>query len=483
MTGQPVSRRRRSGGIAAWLPSLLLAFVLALGGIYLVWGEEPLRKMWANLGFGPKSTHLTQGEEPRPHQRTASGKGRRQNRPVVRGVSPQNVDNPTVQTAGELVGTRTEEHSYLPEPRHPHRSRAGINPAVSSRTPGRRDPAQELDSRFELEPVKTFRDSIRTADFNDPEEMLPPEPNVPKRSRIQLESADEDDFNSFSIQQLGQKVVKQDGRDEMSGSTDSAAAKARTRSNSVLRTKASGRQVSDSREPQESDVVVAFDVQHVNQLIEDGKDVEAYEILSDAYFQLPQQRALFQQQLDGAAQRIYFSPQPHVIPAYEIQPNDQLRKIAAKYQMTWQYLSRLNRVDAKKIRPGKKLKVFQGPFNATVDLSDFELVILLDGCYVKRYQVGVGKDNSSPLGVFTVREKLENPKYYGPEGNVIDPDDPANPLGERWIDIGNSFGIHGTINPDSIGKNASAGCIRMRNEDVAEVYDFLSIGSTVQIQR
>jgi lipoprotein-anchoring transpeptidase ErfK/SrfK len=77
---------------------------------------------------------------------------------------------------------------------------------------------------------------------------------------------------------------------------------------------------------------------------------------------------------------------------------------------------------------------------------------------------------------------MVDPTYYGPEG-VIAHDDPKNPLGERWIDIGDSYGIHGTIDPESIGKNESRGCIRMLNSHVEEVYDFLVIGSEVKIQK
>ena len=66
---------------------------------------------------------------------------------------------------------------------------------------------------------------------------------------------------------------------------------------------------------------------------------------------------------------------------------------------------------------------------------------------------------------------------------MISGDDPANPLGERWIDLGESYGIHGTIDPDTIGKAASRGCIRMRAKDVIEVYDFLVKGSEVVIRK
>ncbi|NOX57164.1 MAG: L,D-transpeptidase family protein [Planctomycetes bacterium] len=165
-----------------------------------------------------------------------------------------------------------------------------------------------------------------------------------------------------------------------------------------------------------------------------------------------------------------------------IQPGDQLRKIAKKYKVTWQYLARLNRIDPRRIRAGQKLKVIRGPFSAFIDLSDFQLTVHLHGYYVKSYRVGIGKDGATPTGTFTVLNKVVNPQYTDPDGRVIDADDPANPLGERWIDLGDGYGIHGTIEPDSIGRAVSRGCIRMLNDDVAEVYDFLTVGSEVVIQ-
>jgi lipoprotein-anchoring transpeptidase ErfK/SrfK len=200
------------------------------------------------------------------------------------------------------------------------------------------------------------------------------------------------------------------------------------------------------------------------------------------YWKKPEVREALQKRLDELAAKIFFSTQPHVMEPYVIQPGDQLRTIARKYNVSWEYLARLNKTDPKKIRAGQKLKVVQGPFSAVVSVSQYRLYVHLNGAYVKSYRVGLGKDNSTPLGSFTVKEKLVNPTYYGPEG-VIKADDPKNPLGERWIDIGESYGIHGTIEPESIGKNESRGCIRLLNSDVEELYDFLTVGSQVLIQK
>lgn len=231
------------------------------------------------------------------------------------------------------------------------------------------------------------------------------------------------------------------------------------------------------------DAGIDLDLNAVRGMIQNGEESKAHKVLSNWYWKFPENRELFQEDLEGLAQQIYFSPQPHYEEPYLIQSGDRLSHIAEQYQVSWRFLSKLNQVDPRKIRAGKKLKVFQGPFAASIDLSDFELTIHHNGLYVKKYKIGIGKQNSSPIGEFLVREKLENPTYYGVDGNVVDADDPLNPLGERWIDIGDGFGIHGTTDPKSVGSTHSKGCIRMLNSDVDEVYDLLTLGSSVKIQR
>ncbi|MBS0262940.1 MAG: L,D-transpeptidase family protein [Planctomycetes bacterium] len=220
----------------------------------------------------------------------------------------------------------------------------------------------------------------------------------------------------------------------------------------------------------------------IQELIDDGRYVEAQQELSQWYWQKPEARERILPKLNKLSQALYFAPQPFYYEPYVVKPGDQLRVIGQKYKIPWEYVAKLNHVDAKKIRAGQKLKVVPGPFAVLVNLERFELVVHLDGSYVKRYRVGVGKDGSTPVGTFVVKNKMVDPTYYGPDG-VIAHDDPENPLGERWIDIGDSFGIHGTNEPDSIGKNESKGCVRMLNSEVEEVYDFLIVGSEVKIIR
>ncbi|MFN7803492.1 MAG: L,D-transpeptidase family protein [Planctomycetaceae bacterium] len=237
------------------------------------------------------------------------------------------------------------------------------------------------------------------------------------------------------------------------------------------------RQVANSVPADESADLAAID-----DLIAANDYVEAQRELSRLFFSQPRERGAIQSRLNKLSQSLYFAPQPSFHEPYVVQAGDQLRSIGKKYKLSWEYLAKLNRVAPSRIREGQKLKVMQGPFGVRVSLSRFELVLHLDGSYVKHYKVGVGKDGASPVGTFLVKNKQVDPTYYGPDG-VIRHDDPENPLGEHWIDIGDSFGIHGTNEPDSIGKAESKGCIRMKNEDVAELYDFLVVGSEVKIER
>lgn len=222
--------------------------------------------------------------------------------------------------------------------------------------------------------------------------------------------------------------------------------------------------------------------QEVDEKLAAGELLAAHKLLSKMYWGATRPDAELQTRIDESAKKIFFSSQQHFIEPHVVQSGDQLRKIAGKYHLSWEYLAALNRTDPRRIREGQKLKVLNGPFSAIVNLRDFSLTLHLQGYYVKRYLVGIGKDSSSPIGKFTVLEKIEDPQYTDPDGKVIPGGDPTNPLGKRWLDLGDSYGIHGTIDPDSIGKAESRGCIRLKENDIIEVYNFLVKGSSVEIR-
>ncbi|MDA1017264.1 MAG: L,D-transpeptidase family protein [Planctomycetota bacterium] len=246
-----------------------------------------------------------------------------------------------------------------------------------------------------------------------------------------------------------------------------------------------GQESSATRQPEvRPNSIATVDLVEIDRLIEQEQYLKAHEQLSRVYWNQPTLRPTIQARIDQTAYSIYLAPQPHYLKPYVVKFGDNLTGIAKGYDVPWQYLKNLNRItDPSRIQPGQKLKVIKGPFAALVDLSNFELVIHAHGYYVHRYRVGIGRDGTSPIGTFKVLDKVENPAYFGSDGEVIKADDPRNPVGEYWIDIGNQYGIHGTIDPDSIGKAASRGCIRMSNQDVAEVYSLLGVGSEVRIQK
>lgn len=230
-----------------------------------------------------------------------------------------------------------------------------------------------------------------------------------------------------------------------------------------------------------------IDFTQIDQLIHDGDDVSAHRLLSTLYWKQPENRDELMDRINTLARRIYFQPQPHYMDAREVRFGERLEMIAKEFQVPWQYLGKLNRVDPQKIQAGQKLKVIRGPFSAIVDLSEYQVTVHAHGYYVTRFPCGIGQDGSTPRGTFKVTDKVENPTYFGPDG-VIDADDPSNPLGERWLAISDStgrvqgYGLHGTIDPTSIGKSESRGCIRLHDADIENLYDLLVVGSEVIIR-
>lgn len=222
----------------------------------------------------------------------------------------------------------------------------------------------------------------------------------------------------------------------------------------------------------------------IDRWIEQGDYLRAHELLSQMFWNQPASRESIRSRVSKTAYAIYLAPERHYLKPHVVEVGDSLTSIAKTYDVPWQYLAKLNRIkDPRSIQPRQRLKVIRGPFSAVIDLSDFELVIHAHGYYVHRFPIGIGRDGASPIGKFKVINKVENPTYFGTDGTIIKADDPRNPVGEYWIDLGNGYGIHGTINPDSIGKAMSKGCIRMHNKDVAEVFGLLGINSEVRLQR
>ncbi|HXP86726.1 MAG TPA: L,D-transpeptidase [Bryobacteraceae bacterium] len=117
-----------------------------------------------------------------------------------------------------------------------------------------------------------------------------------------------------------------------------------------------------------------------------------------------------------------------------------------------------------------------------ISIPDRKLV-LFDGDRVEKiYDVAVGKPSTpTPTGEFRIINHIPNPTYYGPAGAIAPGKD--NPVGTRWMGLSvPGYGIHGTNVPSSIGKTASHGCIRMRQQDLEELFDLVNVGVTVELR-
>jgi hypothetical protein len=201
--------------------------------------------------------------------------------------------------------------------------------------------------------------------------------------------------------------------------------------------------------------------------------------------------------LDELNEDVLFSeePLPGTSFLYTIQPGDRLWNLCYKtfpreqsLQVEPGFLLWVNGLsDATRIREGQIIKVPKEELSLFVRKSSRKLWVLLGGVYVKEFDVGIGAKDKTPEGVFEIETKIEKPAWYF-DGKKIPYGRPENPLGTRWMGFKRTrkaagYGIHGTIEPETIGKAASEGCVRMHNADVEELFTWVPRGTKVKIVR
>jgi LysM repeat protein len=167
--------------------------------------------------------------------------------------------------------------------------------------------------------------------------------------------------------------------------------------------------------------------------------------------------------------------------AHEVRPGDTLGRIAAAYHTTVEFLKRANGLKSDLIRPRQQLKIPKGTFSIVVDKSQNQLLLTEDNQFIKSYPVATGQENSTPVGTFKVVTRIPNPVWYK-QGAVVPPESPENILGTRWMGFDKKgYGIHGSVDPETIGQQVTAGCVRMTNSDVEELFDLIPVGTEVTI--
>ena len=132
----------------------------------------------------------------------------------------------------------------------------------------------------------------------------------------------------------------------------------------------------------------------------------------------------------------------------------------------------------------------EAPGTIVIDTGNTTLYYVLGQGRAMRYGVGVGREGFTWSGVQTVSRKAEWPDWHPPAEMIARQPylprfmagGPGNPLGARAMYLGNSvYRIHGTNDPSTIGKFVSSGCIRLTNEDVADLFSRVEVGAKVVV--
>ncbi|MGR9495685.1 L,D-transpeptidase [Rhizobium leguminosarum] len=191
------------------------------------------------------------------------------------------------------------------------------------------------------------------------------------------------------------------------------------------------------------------------------------------------QRPVVRQQQRGLFQRRVLRQAPQAAPQSVSAINPGIPSI--RHPIEPQYLPQMVDYDTQE-KPG----------TIVIDTNNRFLYLVMQGGKARRYGVGVGKPGFEWAGAHKITRKTEWPDWTPPsemisreaaKGHYL----PArmdggaeNPLGARAMYLGSTlYRIHGTNAPWSIGSAVSSGCIRLRNEDVIDLYDRVSVGTRV----
>jgi lipoprotein-anchoring transpeptidase ErfK/SrfK len=130
----------------------------------------------------------------------------------------------------------------------------------------------------------------------------------------------------------------------------------------------------------------------------------------------------------------------------------------------------------------------EAPGTIIIDTPDTYLYLVLGHGQAIRYGIGVGRDGFTWSGVQSITKKSEWPDWTPPPEMIARQPylprymagGPGNPLGARAMYLGGTvYRIHGTNAPGTIGTRVSSGCIRLINEDVADLYSRVNVGTKV----
>ncbi len=169
---------------------------------------------------------------------------------------------------------------------------------------------------------------------------------------------------------------------------------------------------------------------------------------------------------------------------YVIKGGDKIDIIARNAGISNALLTDLNGMPrgSAMLRIGDNLKLPKGKPHIEVRKQDFCCSVYLGDYLVRQYVIAHGKNNNTPEGKTTIKDMQLNP-----ENEARGTNDPRAEMKLRWIGLTpyhdrSGIGFHGTKEPNSIPGQTSKGCIRMKDRDVVELYDFVRIGNEIEIK-
>ncbi len=187
--------------------------------------------------------------------------------------------------------------------------------------------------------------------------------------------------------------------------------------------------------------------------------------------------------LDDINIKLLLSPRP--MPGkieYRVQSGDSIERIARRHGVNIELIQAVNNIRSHIIHPGQRMLIPTGELTIHVRVRENLMTVYYDGAYFKTYEIGTGRYDKTPRGESVITDRIKHPTWWQPDGKAIPYGSPDNLLGTHWLALDiRGYGIHGTWEPESIGRAESEGCVRMRNEEVEELFKIIPIGTPVSI--
>lgn len=215
-----------------------------------------------------------------------------------------------------------------------------------------------------------------------------------------------------------------------------------------------------SASPEVLDASLAKKLREIDQQIATRKTLEAHAAMSRLYWGSPESRPHLQQRLQETSIEIYVRPTRHFAPKYTVQFGDTLDAIAAKHQVPWAYLSRLNRIQPEQLQAGAELKVLQGPFQAIVERQSQRLTVHVHGWYVNHYPIRLKDEAGIPSGDCQITQRM----------------------GEYDQSTGHVFVVNDAVRLSGTSDMSAMPTIVLEDRHMADVYSMLSTDSVIEIR-